>query len=176
MSDQFIGEIRMFAGNFAPRGNHLCDGSLLSIAQYEALFTLLGTTYGGDGVTTFGLPDLRGRIPLHFGGTFVQGEMAGTESVTLTSLQIPAHTHPMQASNDIPTATSPEGNVPGQAAAKIYRAGTPNVSLNGASTSPSVVTIGGAPFGGSSLPHTNVQPFICLNFIICLEGIFPTRN
>jgi microcystin-dependent protein len=176
MSEQFLGEIRMFAGTFAPRGNHLCDGSLLSIAQYDALFALLGTTYGGDGVTTFGLPDLRGRIPLHFGGSHVQGELAGTESVTLNTSQIPAHTHPMLASNDIPTVTNPAGNVPGQAAAKIYRAGTPTITLNGASTSPSVVTIGGAPFGGNSLPHTNVQPFLCLNFIIALEGIFPSRN
>jgi len=166
--DPFIGEILMFAGTFAPRGYHLCDGSLLPISQYDALYSLLGTMYGGDGQNTFGLPDLRGRVPVHAGTGFIQGQIAGTESVTLSSAQIPAHSHTMLASNDIPTLTSPAGNVTGQAASKIYRNGTPSVSLIGSSTT--------SVAGGSGQPHENLQPYLCVNFIIALEGIYPSRN
>src|SRR5262249_27160571 len=130
MATPFVGEIRMFGGNFAPLGWALCDGSLLSISENETLFALIGTTYGGDGQTTFALPDLRGRVPMHMGGTFVQGQAAGVETMTLTVAQIPAHSHAMLATNDIPTQTSPQNNVTGQAAAKIYRVGNPSVFLN----------------------------------------------
>jgi len=156
----------MFGGNFAPLGWALCDGSLLSISENETLFALIGTTYGGDGQTTFALPDLRGRVPMHMGGTFVQGQAAGVETVTLTVAQIPAHSHAMLATNDIPTQTSPQSNVTGQAAAKIYRVGNPSVFLN-----PQAL----GAIGGSQ-PHDNVQPFLCVNFIISLFGIFPSQN
>jgi microcystin-dependent protein len=168
--DPFLGEIRIFAGNFAPRAWAFCNGALLQISQNDALFALLGTTYGGDGVTTFALPDLRGRVPIHFGTnagfTVIQGEVAGSERVTLVRQQHGSHTHPMMASLDVPAMTTPTNNLTGQASARIYKAGAPAVSLNSAM----VQTTGG------SLPHENRQPFLALNFIIALEGIFPNRN
>src|SRR5438132_106556 len=133
MSQPFVGEIRMFGGNFAPAGWAFCNGQLLAISEYDTLFNLIGTTYGGDGQSTFALPDLRGRVPLHFGGGFTQAETGGAESVTLTTNQIPAHNHAMLASNDIGSMTSPQNNVTGQSAAKIYRLGSPSVFLNPAS-------------------------------------------
>ncbi|MEY2562618.1 MAG: hypothetical protein QOH88_811 [Verrucomicrobiota bacterium] len=171
MSQPYIGEIRMFGGSFAPAGWAFCDGQLMAISENDALFTLLGTTYGGDGEETFGIPDLRGRVPLHAGTgpkgtTYTQGEMAGVESVTLSVQQIASHNHPMLATNDIPVTNSPQDNLTGQAAAKFYRAGAPSVTLN-----PQMI----GPAGGSQ-PHENLQPYSCINFIISLFGIFPTQT
>ena len=130
------------------------------------MFAILGTTYGGDGQQTFGLPDLRGRLPIHQGNGVVLAESGGAEEITLTTQQIPAHSHPFLVSNDIPTLSNPQNNVLGQAAAKFYRNGAPSIFLNPASVS---------PVGGSQ-PHSNFQPYLCLNFIISLFGIFPSQN
>ena len=164
MAQPYVGEIRMFAGIFEPAGWMFCEGQLLPISENETLFQLIGTTYGGDGEETFGLPDLRGRLPLHQGNGFILAESGGAEEVTLTVNQIPAHTHALIASNDIPNQLVPTNNVTGQAATKIHRAGSPSVFLN-----PNSVT----PVGGSQ-PHTNFQPYLCVNFIISLFGIFPS--
>jgi microcystin-dependent protein len=170
MSQPYVGEIRMFGGNFAPAGWMFCEGQLLPISENETLFNLIGTTYGGDGQETFALPDLRGRLPLHQGTgggfTYQLAETGGVESVTLTVQQIPIHSHPMLATNDIPALNSPQNNVTGQAAAKIYRAGNPSVTL-----SPQMI----GPTGGSQ-PHDNFQQYLCIDFIISLFGIFPTPS
>jgi len=155
----------MFGGNFAPSGWLFCAGQLLPIAENETLFQLIGTTYGGDGQSSFALPDLRGRLPLHQGNGFVLAETGGAEEVTLTVNQIPAHTHPMLASTSVSTQSSPAGNVVAQsAAADLYVDDVPNVSL-----AATAVT----PVGGSQ-PHTNMQPYLCVSFIISLFGIFPS--
>lgn len=165
MSNPYIGEIRMFGGNFAPAGWMFCDGSLLPISENDALFNLIGTTYGGDGQTTFALPDLRGRLPLHQGGGFILGEQAGTEDVTLTVQQIPIHTHAMVATTDQGLSNSPPGNILAQSPnVKVYSAAAPSQAMN----AQAVGIIGG------SQPHTNFQPYLCINFIISLFGIFPT--
>lgn len=166
MAQPYVGEIRMFAGNFAPAGWMFCEGSLLPISENETLFQLIGTTYGGDGQQTFGLPDLRGRLPIHQGNGVILAESGGAEEITLTAQQIPSHSHPFLVSNDIPTLSNPQNNVLGQAAAKFYRNGAPSIFLNPASVS---------PVGGSQ-PHSNFQPYLCLNFIISLFGIFPSQN
>jgi microcystin-dependent protein len=166
MAQPYVGEIRLFAGNFAPAGWMFCEGQLLPISENETLFNLIGTTYGGDGQSTFALPDLRGRVPVHQGNSFSLAQTGGVETVTLTVQQIPSHTHAMSASNDIPTQTSPQNNVTGQAAAKLYRAGSPSVSL-------SPQSVGAA---GGSQPHDNFQPYLCLNFIISLFGIYPSQS
>lgn len=166
MAQPYVGEIRMFAGNFAPAGWIFCEGQLLPISENETLFNLIGTTYGGDGESTFALPDLRGRIPIHQGSGFILAETGGAEEITLTVNQIPAHSHPMLASDDIPTLNSPQNNLPGQAAAKFYRGGSPTVFL-------AAGAIG--PVGGSQ-PHTNFQPYLCVNFILSLFGIFPSPS
>ncbi|HKX83980.1 MAG TPA: tail fiber protein [Pyrinomonadaceae bacterium] len=171
MSDPYIGEIRMFGGSFAPAGWAFCNGQLLPISENDALFTLIGTTYGGDGQETFALPNLQSRTPLHAGtgpdGTTYQlGETGGVETVTLTVNQIPLHNHAMLASNDIPTASNPQNNVIGQAAAKIYRVGNPSTTLH-----PQTIGI-----AGGSQPHENVQPYLCVSFIISLFGIFPQQT
>lgn len=149
-----------------PLGWAFCDGSLLPISQYDALYALIGTTYGGDGQTTFALPDLRGRVPVHRGNTIAIGAIVGQESVTLTAATMPAHSHTLLASADPGTSTSPGGNVLAQSTNKPYRAGAPSVSLAASS-------VGGA---GGGLPHSNVQPSLCVNFCIALEGFFPSRN
>jgi microcystin-dependent protein len=166
MAQPYVGEIRMFAGNFAPAGWMFCEGQLLPISENETLFQLIGTTYGGDGQSTFALPDLRGRIPIHQGNGFILAETGGAEEITLTTNQIPSHTHPMLATNDIPTGNSPQNNITGQAAAKIYRTGSPSVTLNA-----QMVGI-----TGGSQPHTNFQPYLCVDFIISLFGIFPAPS
>lgn len=166
MAQPYVGEIRMFAGNFAPAGWMFCEGQLLPISENETLFNLIGTTYGGDGQSTFALPDLRGRIPLHFGNGFTLAETGGVEEVTLTVSQIPAHSHPMLASTTAASFQSPAGNVSGDTANKIYRAGTANIVLN-----PNAV----GSTGGSQ-PHTNFQPYLCVDFIISLFGIFPSQT
>jgi microcystin-dependent protein len=155
----------MFGGNFAPRGWAFCDGSLLAISQNDALFALIGTTYGGDGQTTFGLPDLRGRLPVHQGSGFIIGQAAGTESVTLTVNQIPQHTHAVSARTSA-TAGSPSGAMyGGNTTTTIYTA-TPSALMNAAMVG----------IGGGSQPHDNMMPYCVVSFIIALEGIFPSRN
>jgi microcystin-dependent protein len=164
MAQPYVGEIRMFAGNFAPAGWMFCEGQLLPISENETLFQLIGTTYGGDGQSTFALPDLRGRIPIHQGNGSILAETGGAEEITLTVNQIAAHNHAMLATNDVPTLSNPGNNVPGQAAAKFYRAGNPTVQLNPQAISST----------GGSQPHTNFQPYLCIDFIISLFGIFPS--
>lgn len=169
-----ISEIRIFAGNFPPRSWSFCDGKLLSIAQYQALFALIGTIYGGDGITTFALPDLRGRIPVGTGpgsGLNIQlGEMAGTETVTLTTQQIPAHIHTghNNASTNSGTESAPSGNLLAVTSENIYAAGPASVLLG-----PNAVQVG---FNNGGQPHNNIMPVLSLNYIIALEGIFPPRN
>ncbi len=170
MSNPFVGEIRMFAGNFAPVGWALCLGQLMPISENETLFTLIGTTYGGDGQNTFALPNLASRVPVHMGTgpngqSFVIGQMAGEETVTLTTSQIPAHSH-VPAANTSGNATSPSGAV---------WAGNPDVaqftapaSINGQMNAQSIQLAGG------SQPHDNMIPFLVINFIISLFGIYPS--
>jgi microcystin-dependent protein len=169
MSLPYIGEIRLFGGNFAPVGWAFCDGSLLPISEYDALFALIGTTYGGDGQTTFAVPDLRGRVPIHMGGgpgltTRIIGEMAGAESVTLNTQQIPAHTHALGAAQSGHLA-SPANAMP--AAPRDY----PGFRLPGGITPMAAGAI--APAGGSQ-PHSNLAPYLCVSFIISLFGVFPS--
>ncbi len=173
MSEPFVGEVRIFAGNFAPRGWAFCDGQLLAVSQNDALFSLLGTIYGGDGRTTFGLPDLRGRIPIHAGtGPGMSprrlGAKAGEEKVTVTVNQLPSHTHGMQASSDSGSVASPTGATVGRTTNfDLYRAGgVPTADMAGAAIS----NVGG------SRSHTNLQPFLCVHFIVALFGIYPSRN
>lgn len=167
MGTPYVGEIRMFGGNFAPAGWLFCDGSLISISENETLFQLIGTTYGGDGQETFALPDLRGRIPVHQGNSFVIGEMAGVEQVTLTTSQIPSHGHPLLAS----TSAGSDNNTSGKLLAQ-----SPTVSAYvEAGTDGNLAANAISPVGGSQ-PHENMQPFLCINFIISLYGIFPSPS
>ena len=170
MAQPYVGEIRMFGGNFAPAGWMFCEGQLLPISENETLFNLIGTTYGGDGQSTFALPDLRGRLPIHQGtnpgtGTnFQLAETGGTEEVTLTVNQIPVHSHAVLASLNGGNATQPSGNVTAQnASVSIYRAQPPVANMNAQAVSPT----------GGSQPHTNFQPYLCIDFIISLFGVFP---
>lgn len=167
MAQPYVGEIRMFAGNFAPAGWMFCEGQLLPISENETLFQLIGTTYGGDGQSTFALPDLRGRIPIHQGNGFILAETGGAEEITLTVQQIAAHSHPMLASGDTATAVNPQGNMPAttNVAKKIYAAAN---SPLGPMAPQAVGSTGG------SQPHTNFQPYLCVDFIISLFGIFPS--
>ncbi len=166
MSEPFIGEIKMFGGNFDIQGYAFCDGTLLSIAQNEALFNLIGTTYGGDGQTTFALPDLRGRIPVHRGSGFPLGQSGGTENVTLTTSQLPSHNHAVAANSNTGSSGNPQGNI---------AAGS---NLTPYNTTAAANQMGAASIGhtGGSQPHNNIMPFQCLNYIIALEGIYPPRN
>jgi microcystin-dependent protein len=165
MAQPYVGEIRMFGGNFAPAGWMFCEGQLLPISENETLFQLIGTTYGGDGQSTFALPDLRGRIPIHQGNGFILAETGGTEEVTLTTQQMPIHNHAFLASKGPGNVNGPAGNVTAESAAvKIYFADVPSVAMNAAAV---------GPVGGSQ-PHTNFQPYLCVDFIISLFGIFPS--
>lgn len=167
MAQPYVGEIRMFAGNFAPAGWMFCEGQQLPISEYETLFNLIGTTYGGDGQSTFALPDLRGRVPIHMGNGFTLAETGGVETVALTAQQIPAHSHPFLASNSLATDSSPQGHIPAQTrAVDLYTSGTPTTPL-------SANAIGST---GGSQPHTNFQPYLCVDFIISLFGIFPSQT
>jgi microcystin-dependent protein len=167
MAQPYVGEIRMFAGNFAPAGWMFCEGQLLPISEYETLFNLIGTTYGGDGQSTFALPDLRGRVPLHFGNGFTLAETGGVETVTLTVSQIPAHTHALLASSSPGTSNTPVGNLTAESASiNTYIQDVTNSNM-----SPSAVT----SVGGSQ-PHNNFQPYLCVDFIISLFGIFPSQT
>lgn len=171
MANPYIGEIKMFAGNFAPQGWAFCDGSILAIAEFDTLFNLIGTTYGGDGQNTFALPDLRGRVPLHRGqGLFlpnvVLAEKSGTETVLLTQQQMPQHNHVFLAATGGTRETSPAGN--------LFAAGGPELFASGTLAAPGAIT--GLPNSGSSLPHENMAPFLAVSFIISLFGIFPSQN
>ena len=165
MSQPFIGEIRLFGGNFAPRGFAFCNGALMAISQNTALFNLIGTTYGGDGQTTFAVPDLQGRIPVHQGSGFTLGQESGSESVTLATNQLPIHSHLIPANSNPGTVTTPGGNVV---------AGT---TMNPYTTAATDTSFGTQMIGnsGSSQPHDNLMPFLCISFVIALEGIFPTQ-
>lgn len=167
MAQPYVGEVRMFAGNFAPAGWMFCEGQLLPISENETLFQLIGTTYGGDGQSTFALPDLRGRIPIHQGNGFILAETGGAEEITLTVQQIPAHTHTAMASTSAATSSSPANNVPARAStALVFPYGTdqPQTTI-----SPNAVAA-----SGGSQPHNNFQPYLCVSFIISLFGIFPS--
>ncbi|HXF09837.1 MAG TPA: tail fiber protein [Desulfuromonadaceae bacterium] len=165
MAQPYVGEIRIFAGNFAPAGWMFCEGQLLPISEYETLFNLIGTTYGGDGESTFGLPDLRGRVPIHQGNAFTLAETGGVESVTLTVSQIPAHSHPLLGSNAPGDQVNPSGNLPGNSFnVTPYINDVPNGNMNAGCVNPT----------GGSQPHNNFQPYLCVNFIISLFGIFPS--
>ena len=184
MSNPYIGEIRMFAGNFAPRGWAFCNGQLLAISQNDALYALIGTTYGGDGVNTFGVPDMRGRLPLGMGqgpglSTYVIGQMAGTESVTLTLLQTPSHSHTLNATsangnvavpNNQTLPAAPDAATP-HTTASLYVEATPNTVVQNA-MDPTSISVS----GGGNQPHENRMPMLAFNFIIALEGVFPSRN
>ena len=170
MAQPYVGEIRMFGGNFAPAGWMFCDGQLLPISENETLFQLIGTTYGGDGESTFALPNLQSRVPIHQGNGFILAETGGAETVTLTVSQVPNHSHVPAASTDGGT-DNPAGNYWGKSTTgKPYAAaGTPPplVSMNTATMGP--------PVGGSQ-PHDNMVPFLCINYIISLFGIFPSQT
>jgi len=174
--DYYIGLIQAFGFNFAPRGFMFCNGQLLSIPQYSALFALLGTTYGGNGSTTFALPDLRGRAGLHFGHgpglqTYTLGQASGVETDTLIQTQLPAHTHPLIVT-ETSTATSPEGAFLGKAAlASDGAAVTAYGTVLNTQMSPQAIG-----FAGGNQPHNNMEPYLVLNWCICVEGIFPSRN
>lgn len=163
MSNPFVGEIRIFAGNFAPAGWMFCEGQLLPISENETLFNLIGTTYGGDGQSTFALPDLRGRVPIHQGNGFILAETGGAEEITLTVNQIPAHSHPWLASSADANTASPVGAVPATAQGDLYTG-----TFTASPMSPQAITA-----TGGSQPHTNFQPYLCVDFIISLFGVFP---
>ena len=167
MAQPYVGEIRMFAGNFAPAGWMFCEGQLLPISEYETLFNLIGTTYGGDGQSTFALPDLRGRIPINFGNGFTLAETGGAETITLTVSQIPAHSHALLATTTVATQQNPGGNVVAEASLfSPYITIPPTAAMAPAS---------GGSTGGSQ-PHDNFQPYLCVDFIISLFGIFPSQT
>lgn len=163
MGSPYIGEVRMVSFNFAPKGWALCNGQLLAIAQNQALFAILGTTYGGDGQRTFGLPNLQGRVPLHMGNGYTEGQIGGSANVTLTINQI-GHTHPVKATAT-GTVNTAAGNFPATAANPLYGSGT-DTTMNPAIVSQT----------GGSQPHNNLQPYLVVNFVIALVGIFPSRN
>jgi len=171
MAQPYVGEIRMFAGSFAPAGWMFCDGSHLPIAENDILFQLIGTTYGGDGQQTFALPDLRGRVPVHQGTnqsqTFTLGQMAGVESVTLNTQQIPSHGHPFIAAATPGDVISPAGNLPANSSnVKIYINQAPDGGMSGSAMGPT----------GGSQPHENLQPYLGINFIISMFGLWPNQT
>ena len=168
MTQPYVGEIRMFAGIFAPAGWMFCAGQTLPISEYEVLFNLIGTTYGGDGQSTFALPDLRGRLPMHMGGGFTLAETGGTETVTLNSSQYPAHNHVFLASTDPGGQNSPSGNALAAAVAgSMYVQDPATAALDSRSIQ---------NYMGGNGPHDNMQPYLCLSFIISLFGVFPSQN
>jgi len=177
MAQPYVGEIRMFGGNFNPSGWQNCDGQLVAISQYETLFQLIGTTYGGDGQSNFALPDLRGRAPIHTGtnpstgSSYPLAQAAGSESVTLTTQQLPGHSHPVQATTTGQTVAPGNTALPAlpastQSGTAIYDAATPSVNLNAGS-------VGNA---GGSQPHDNMQPYLAVTYIISMFGIFPSAT
>ncbi|MBP6616550.1 MAG: phage tail protein [Burkholderiales bacterium RIFCSPHIGHO2_01_FULL_64_960] len=174
--ESFIGDIRLFAGTFAPRGWMLCNGAVLSISQYDTLFSLIGTTYGGDGQSTFALPDLRGRVPVGQGQgpgltNRVIGEVYGSENVTLVPNQMPQHTHTLNASTATATSAQPAGQLFAQTGSDKFYGPPPATDPQPQAMAANAVT----PAGGSQ-PHTNIMPSMAINYIIAVEGIYPTRN
>lgn len=166
MGQPYVGEIRMFAGNFPPNGWMFCEGALLPISENETLFNLIGTTYGGDGQETFALPNLASRLPIHVGNGFVQGEMGGTESVTLTVNQIPTHSH-------VPMANSANGNSANPANCIWGNFTDATIYATAAVNPGGLMNAAAAGISGGSQPHDNMMPYLCVNFIISLFGIFP---
>ena len=172
MSQPYVGEIRLVGFNFAPYGWNLCNGQLTAISENPTLFNLIGTTYGGDGQSTFGLPDLRSRIPIHFGSissgqSYIMGQSGGAETVTITSSTYPTHTHPLQAStNNTNLTANPAGNVTG-GGQKIYANGASDNTMSNAAVS--VAT-------GQNQPHNNIQPYVALNWIISFFGVYPSQS
>jgi len=168
MGTPYVGEIRMFAGNFAPVGWAFCNGAALAISENDVLFTLIGTTYGGDGQNTFNLPDLQSRVPVHMGtgggSSYIIGQSAGTESVTLTTSQIPAHSHVPFCNSTAGGAKFPDGGIWGLVGNGPYFDQAPTLSMAATAISPT----------GGSQPHDNMVPFLCINFIISLFGVFPS--
>ena len=165
MAQPYVGEIRIFAGNFAPAGWMFCEGQLLPISENETLFQLIGTTYGGDGQSTFALPDLRGRLPLHQGNGFILAETGGAEQITLTVNQVPAHSHPLLGSGVSGVQASPSGSL--LATSTVITPYAPETA-NAAMAPTAIGVVGG------SQPHNNFQPYLCVDFIISLFGIFPS--
>ena len=166
MAQPYVGEVRMFAGNFAPAGWMFCDGQLLPISEFETLFQLIGTTYGGDGQSTFALPDLRSRIPIHTGNSHTLAETGGVETVTVTVTQMPAHSHPFLAYNSVANSPNPANNLLGLSSqVQMFFGDPPNINMNS----------GAIAQTGGSQPHDNIMPFLCVSFIISLFGIFPTQ-
>jgi microcystin-dependent protein len=172
MSQPFVGEIRMVGFNFAPVGWAFCNGALMSISENEVLFTLIGTTYGGNGTTTFALPNLQSRVPVHMGTlasegtTFIEGQTGGVESVTITNQQMPVHTHPPQCNSTAANSVKPTGNYWANWADTQFSDQPPANAMNTATVGPA----------GGSQPHDNMLPFLAINFIISLFGIFPSQN
>ncbi len=174
MATPFIGQITIFAGNFAPRNWAFCNGQLLFIAQNTALFSILGTTYGGNGTTNFALPDLRGRVPIHFGqgpglSNYVEGQLGGEESHTLTQNEMPAHNHQANSVAGGGNQASPAGGLPAiesTGTSLDYSSGVANAAMGNSMISTA----------GGSQPHNNMQPYLAVNYIIALNGIFPSRN
>jgi microcystin-dependent protein len=181
MSNAYIGEIRLFAGTFAPRGWAFCDGSLLSISNFDAMFALIGTTYGGDGVNTFALPDLRARVPLSQGqggglSNYVMGETGGVEQVTLDNTQIPAHQHDLNAASAAGSAMAPGPTVmlatPVEAGVSTTLYVVPGTSV----VNPALMAPQSIGMTGGNQPHSNMMPTQAINYIIATEGLFPNRN
>lgn len=172
MGTPWLSEIRIFTFNFAPKGWAACNGQLLPLNQNQALFSLLGTMYGGNGQTTFALPDLRGRVPFHMGGGFNEGQTGGEEAHTLTTSEMPTHTHPLTGNNAVVGANAnaavgtPAGNYWANSGKTVFATGQGNTPMSPATTT----NVGG------SQPHENRSPFLVLNFCICLSGAFPSRN
>jgi microcystin-dependent protein len=171
VANPFLGEIRLLPYNFAPQGWAFCNGQILPITQNTALFSLLGTTYGGNGTNNFALPDLRGRVPISSGqgpglSEYLLGEVAGSENVTLTSNEMPTHIHQVVANNGPGTATRPAGAVPARTGTSNYAAAPDGTPMNAGMISSA----------GGSQPHQNLQPLLVLNFCIAMQGIFPSRN
>jgi microcystin-dependent protein len=167
MGEPFVGEIRMFGGNFPPSGWAFCSGQLMAISENDTLFNLIGTTYGGDGQETFALPDLQGRIPIHQGTGFVIGQKGGVESVTLTINQIPGHNHvPICQAANTPTSGPGNGLWAATTSQQIYSTTAPSAAMNAQAVA----------FSGGSQPHDNMMPYLVVSFIISLFGVFPSQN
>ena len=178
-SQPMVGEIRMFAGNYPPNGWAFCDGSLISISENDVLFTLIGTTYGGDGQNTFALPDFRGRAPISVSSGNSMGQMGGTETVTLTVSQIPAHSHPMQVANEPGTTNTPSfGVMPAKAANMQFPGGTKQIMTYAKDNAGGKIQANPQSVNpqGFSQPHDNMKPFVGINYIISLYGIFPSQQ
>ena len=167
MAQPYVGEIRIFAGNFAPAGWMFCEGQLLPISENETLFNLIGTTFGGDGQSTFGLPDLRSRIPIHQGNGYQLGETSGVEEVTLTVAQIPAHSHGAVASSDSGNSSS---------TGTYFAAGQDKLVFSAETATPVAAAPQTVATTGGSQPHNNFMPYLCVDYIISLFGIFPSQT